>query len=349
VLGVRASLWVFGLILCAACAPASAASGKCKLGKYAELPLMMNEMSPETEAKFNGTEARLIIDTGSFFSMLDPDKASALGLKAYPAPVTFTGKAFGARVSYSLTTVKEFTLPGLTLHNLEFVIADGLHFPGPRVGTLGRNILQLADAEYDFAGGVARLMKAEDCGNAVLAYWLRPGDSYSVIKIVKPEQSYQTGSHVATKKDFQSLLIGIVYLNGAPIRAIFDTGSPMSFLTVKAAAKAGIKVDSPGVVPGGNVVRFDKSTVQTYIAPVTSFKIGEEEIRNTRLRLGDVDLPEGDMLVGADFFLSHHIYVANSQGTLYFSYNGGPVFDLTGQHTAGPGAPEDSHRHGGAP
>ena len=35
------------------------------------------------------------------------------------------------------------------------------------------------------------------------------------------------------------------------------------------------------------------------------------------------------MLIGADFFLSHHVYVANSQRKLYFTYNGGPVFNLT--------------------
>ena len=34
------------------------------------------------------------------------------------------------------------------------------------------------------------------------------------------------------------------------------------------------------------------------------------------------------MLIGADFFLSHRIYVASSQKKLYFTYNGGPVFNL---------------------
>jgi len=35
------------------------------------------------------------------------------------------------------------------------------------------------------------------------------------------------------------------------------------------------------------------------------------------------------MLIGADFFLSHRVYVASSQNRLYFTYNGGPVFDLS--------------------
>ena len=33
-----------------------------------------------------------------------------------------------------------------------------------------------------------------------------------------------------------------------------------------------------------------------------------------------------DMIIGADFFLAHRIYVARSQGKIYFTYKGGPVF-----------------------
>jgi tetratricopeptide (TPR) repeat protein len=79
--------------------------------------------------------------------------------------------------------------------------------------------------------------------------------------------------------------------------------------------------------------------LRTWIAPVKSFKIGDEEIRNTRLRVADSPTIDRDMLIGMDFFLSHHVYVANSQRKLYFTYNGGPVFnldrDLGSRETAG--------------
>jgi tetratricopeptide (TPR) repeat protein len=77
--------------------------------------------------------------------------------------------------------------------------------------------------------------------------------------------------------------------------------------------------------------------VPTWIAPFTSFKIGDEEIRNTHLRIGEV-LPQYDMLIGPDFFLSHHVLVSTSQGKLYFTYNGGPVFNLTTVATPAPAA-----------
>jgi tetratricopeptide (TPR) repeat protein len=67
--------------------------------------------------------------------------------------------------------------------------------------------------------------------------------------------------------------------------------------------------------------------VKSWLAPFASFKLGDEEIRNTRLRIGEPGV-DADMLIGADFFLSHRIYVASKQHKLFFTYNGGAVFNL---------------------
>jgi tetratricopeptide (TPR) repeat protein len=81
--------------------------------------------------------------------------------------------------------------------------------------------------------------------------------------------------------------------------------------------------------------------VDTWVAPFASFKIGDEEIKNTKLRVGDTSM-DSDMLIGADFFLSHRIYVASSQRKVYFTFNGGPVFNLADRPP--PGAePEDEN------
>ena len=47
------------------------------------------------------------------------------------------------------------------------------------------------------------------------------------------------------------------------------------------------------------------------------------------------------MLIGADFFLSHHVYVANASRHMYFTYDGGPVFDVAPSRIVDqPGVPE---------
>lgn len=348
VLNVRRAAWAFGLTLCAAYTPAPAASSQCKLGKMVEFPVTMNQLAPEIVAKINGTDVRLIIDSGAFYSSLDAGSAAALGLRVRPAPIGFSVVGVGGRVAPSLADVNELTLSGLTLHNLEFIVG-GSHVEGQAVGVVGRNILQVADAEYDFAGGVARLMKAQDCGDTVLAYWVPPGKPYSVINIIRPEKSLVIGSRVVSKESFKQPVAGVAYVNGVAVRAMFDSGSSTSFLTLNAAKRAGITIDSPGVVSGGYAYGLGRSQVQTYVAPVSVFKIGDEEIHNTRLRLGDTTLPNIDMLIGADFFLSHRIYVANSQDKLYFSYNGGPVFNLTPQQAAGSAPSAAASAEGSAP
>ncbi len=121
---------------------------------------------------------------------------------------------------------------------------------------------------------------------------------------------------------------GVAYVNGAKITVMFDTGAAQSLLKLRAAERAGVKPDGDGVVQAGSSHGLGRRGVQTWVAPFSSFKIGEEEVRNTRLRFGDIPLEDADMLIGADFFLSHRVYVASSQRKLYFTYNGGPVFNL---------------------
>jgi hypothetical protein len=122
----------------------------------------------------------------------------------------------------------------------------------------------------------------------------------------------------------------VAYLNGAKIHVLFDTGAASSLLRLDAAKRAGITPASQGVIPGGIWHGIGHRVSQSWIARFTSFKVGDEEILHAQLRFGDISLPATDMLIGADFFLSHRIYVASSQRKLYFTYNGGPVFDLGG-------------------
>src|SRR4029077_750119 len=113
------------------------------------------------------------------------------------------------------------------------------------------------------------------------------------------------------------------------IRVTFDTGAYTSMLSLRAASRAGIQTDSPSVVDAGYSSGIGRGMVKTYLVTASSFKIGDgAEIQNARLRVADFNL-ETDMLLGSDFFVSHHIFVSNSQRKLYLTYNGGPVFNLT--------------------
>jgi tetratricopeptide (TPR) repeat protein len=287
----------------------------CKLGKMAELPVTMSNSKPILTAKINGEDARFVADSGAFFSMITEASAAQFKLKLAPAPWGLYVKAIGGNVEPSIATVKVFTLAGIPIKDVQFLVGGSTIRGSENVGVLGQNFFRIGDVEYDLAKGVIRLMHTEGCSHAVLAYWVKPSDPYSLMDI---EAATPLSPHTT----------GTALINGAAIRVMFDTGAATSLLSLRAAARAGVKPDSTGVVEAGYETGFGQGYVKTYIGPFSSFKIGDEEIRNTRLRFGDIDLPNADMLLGADFFLSHRIYVAGGLRKLFFTYNGGPVFNL---------------------
>ena len=286
----------------------------CKLGKYADLPVTMVGMRPTITAQINGQDATFLFDSGAFYSMLSNAAAAQYGLPLSAAPFGLWVMGTNGAVDTSVATVKVLTFAGVAVHNVEFLVG-GTDVGGDIAGIVGQNLFRIGDVEYDLANGVIRLMRAEGCSHTLLAYWLKPSETYSLMAIAWP-----TVLHPHTTGD--------AFINGAKIRVMFDTGASTSLLSTKAAARAGVTPDSPGVVESGYSTGLGRASLKTYIGTFSSFKIGDEEIKNARLRFAALDDLDTDMLIGADFFLSHRIYVASSQRKLFFTYNGGPVFNL---------------------
>ena len=273
---------------------------------------------PTVEAKINGHEARFIADSGNFYSLISLSAAAEFGLHPMLLPnMQISGVGGSMRVDY--VVVNDFNLAGIALPHVEFMVG-GSDFAAD--GFLGQNVLGIGDVEYDLAHGEIRLMRSHDCGETSLAYWA-PAAKSSMLKI----EPVSPGA---------SETIGLVSVNGVTLRATFDTGASTSILNRSAALRAGVKVDGPNVVPSGMEGGVGRHAVQTWITPVADFKIGGEEIKNTHLRIGDT-ADRGDMVIGADFFLSHRIYVANALHRMFFTYNGGPVFNLMVESADGPG------------
>ncbi len=290
----------------------SSANAACHLGKYFDLPVEMEGRAAVATTKINGQEARFEIDTGAFFSMLTPDAAARLNTR--PVPVSnLRIQGIGGDVDARAAEADTFNFGGIPLKHVQFIVG-GREFARGAVGLLGENVLNFADQEYDFAHGMIRFFKADDCKNTALAYWSE--GNYGVMPIERFEMPNATD------------IKGVVKINGHAVRAIFDSGSGSTILTRRAAERAGIKLDGADVKPGGLMGGIGKKVVETWSTPVESFAIGDEEIKNTRLLVGKLDLGDIDMILGADFFLSHRLYVARGQNKLYFSYNGGSVFRL---------------------
>jgi tetratricopeptide (TPR) repeat protein len=312
---VMAALSIFACV-----GPPIAAAAPCNLSKLAELPVTMTQFRPLVSARINGAEARLFIDTGSFWMMLTPAGAAKFGLHVQHGLEAESVVGVTGESEVGSTHAAEFDLDKLRFHDVPMYVAEhGLELAD---GLVGQNLMGAADAEYDLANGVVRLFDSNNnCIHNNLAYWAASGrEMMSIDPFVKP------GNQIR----------GEATLNGVKIRVLFDTGTPRSMITLNAARRAGVRMDGENVEALGVSGGVGNRLVEEWLVPFDSFAIGDEQVHSTRLRVANVDLGDDDMLLGADFFLSHRLFIAKSQNRIYFTYNGGPVFDF--EHGATPGA-----------
>lgn len=312
------------LLLAAACQGVQAA-GHCKLARYGTLPVTMDGLRPVVAGTINGQPVRLMADSGAFFSTLSSDAAKRLGMRMSGLPEGMEVQGVGGEERARRGVAREFTLDGLAgkpIRDIEFVVG-GNAFANGIDGVLGQNVLGFADIEYDLAGGTIQMMKADDCRSTNLAYWAGDKD----VAVFRFESTTPAEPHLFTQ----------ARLNGKSIRLLLDTGASTSTMTLQAARRAGFDLDDPKVQPGGLVHGLGDRSIESWIARFDELDLGGEAIRNAQLRVADFDLPSGaDMLLGADFFLSHHLYISRDQRNIYFTFNGGHVFDLS-QHDGAPG------------
>jgi len=327
------SIWAAaaaGVVLGAA-GQAAAADKKCQLVKMLEVPVTMEGLAPTIPASVNGHETHFMIDTGAFFSVMSSDAADRFGLKKSVAPFGMSVRGVGGTTrAAEAVRADNFAFAGAGFKNIQFLV--GGRIGGNDVsGVIGQNIMGPFDVEYDFANGVMRFFKARDCGDANLAYW-SAGKALSRVNI--EEQGHFV----------QSVLVR-AQVNGQSIRVKIDSGASLSYLNRRQAGYAGVQIRDNDVTSGGLVYGAYGGGIDSYLAPFASFKIGDEEIKNTRLRIADLSLGDGqgDMLLGADFFLSHRILISNTQKKVYFTYNGGPVFRTSVPQDAAASGDEHSH------
>ena len=295
------------------------AAAQCRFVQLPPIPVTMTGWRPTVPAELDGHKTRLLVDTGAYFDALSPAEAGEFKLPLSPAPrYLFVSGGFG-NLYPKITAVNNLRVGPISFPgSAKFLVVandlgDGIS------GALGENLYRVLDVEFDFANGVMRLFSVTNCGQRSLAYWTKAtGQSVSVLDLEARNPSWPQ-------------LLGTVQVNGHTVNAIFDTGAKTSVLSLAAAKIV-------GVAPGAAGVTAADASGELWRAPIDEIAIGDnEKIEHTHILVNDVNFAFGPgvwMFIGADFFLSHRVYLATSQSKLYFTYNGGPVFDLNPAHAA---------------
>ena len=285
----------------------------CQLIDYGTLSVEMAGEKATTMVKINGNDTRFILDTGAFFNTMSSANASSLGLRLQPAPFGLRISGVGGSADTQVTHVKDFGILNGTLKNIDFIVGG----TDTGYGLLGANLLDAADLELDLAHGKLTLFSAKHCSNKVLAYWVKDGQ-YNVADI----------ESVGSQGDRRTFLK--VTINGRQVRALLDSGAFATVLSRRAAERLGIDVNAADVKVGGKSYGVGARLVKTWTVRIDKFSVGTETIQHSQMQILDGRFGDGstDMLLGVDFLLAHHMFIANSQAKAYFTYNGGRVFSF---------------------
>ncbi len=285
----------------------------------------MHGNTPLIPASIDGHAVQMLVDTGSARSLIWRSKVQELGLRMTSSGTIFYGA--GGSDTAGAVVVHDFGLAGGISHNVSlYATGRGKSFAGS-AGILGEDMWSKWDLEFDLSAGKIRLFMPKNCEGDQVAYW---ASAYYMAKLVNGAAG-------------TNWLETNVSLDGHQIVALLDTGAALSTLSSSALLRTGVKTEAPPVAAEANRGLANRP-IDTAIAVFPTLTVGQESVNNVKLQIADLFsgntvtktgslIPQAvvanpDMIIGADFFMAHRIYVARSQGKIYFTYKGGQIFQL---------------------
>lgn len=291
-----------------ACALPAIAADACKYVQLAKLPLQYTGLALQvtTSGSIDHVPATLLVDTGAWQSVL-----TRTGTERRNMTLRATGRyarGVGGAAQLYEARVKEFSTGISTGNNGTMPVLTDFGSPPAYDAIIGAPFLFQADVEISLATKELRFFRPTNCQDSFLAYW-------SEDAVVIP---FNMGFNSA-QPHFT------VTINGTKMTAMIDTGAATSSVTLRAAKRAGLRLDAPGVTRAGVAYGVGERRAPQWRTNFASFEIGEETVRNAEIAVVDYE-SDVDVLLGNDFLRSHRVLFAMSQKKLYLSYLGGEPF-----------------------
>ncbi|MGC8524839.1 MAG: aspartyl protease family protein [Acidibrevibacterium sp.] len=292
---------VLGALFLGACA--AAAPEQCVVDRITEFPVPMTRDFALVPTRLDGHDAYLLLDTGAGVTMLSHDIADRLALmpedRLFPAAVQGVG---GVTLTRRLI-VDTFEVGGIDLGKQAIMTTErGLFrdFDPPPDGIIGGDFLSQFDVDIDLPEKRVGLYRAHACRAPFAPPW--PG--FTLYRVP------------ARLTDGGQFLIDVA-VDGVPLVAMLDSGAEETAINARAMNKLGLTADTLAHDPVREERGIDMNRRLSHRHHFAKLKIGAETYRDPAIWVSDMPLLSADMLLGADFFQTHRLWLSFSRRVVF--------------------------------
>ncbi len=285
------------LLLLTACAPGlslPASDPGCLLVQLGQVPLEMIADVPVVTAAINGRPVRMVLDTGATYTVVAPSAAARLGLRPIGGPVAMEGA--GGRVSATPVVLPQVQIGGAQLQGVPAIVGRALDIATD--GVFGVTLLSAFEIDLDVPRRVMTLYAPRKC-----------------LALTPPWASAY--AELPAERLSQGQLVVPIAINGVGLRAVLDTGNSLTFVTRRAAMRAGLGDLVVGAAPVARAQTFSAGGTAVRLVQFDRLDVGDSTARTPVLLVGDLPAAAGDALLGGDFLTTHRVWLALRAGRVF--------------------------------
>jgi predicted aspartyl protease len=236
-----------------------------------------------------GHPLSFLLDTGGANTTIKWDLAREMGLAVQQTPRRLKGVA-GSILNFVLAG-DNFSVGELPMKNKPIYV-ESRALPGAD-GTLGANTLRSYDVEIDMTDMTRASVSLFSSGYCALPEWLGSPVAIDISR----------GGHVHVP----------VKIDGIPLVAMLDTGAATSVISLRAAARLGVRPNSPELRLAGSTGPY-----RVYAYPFQSLALGGLVVKNPRIAIAsDGLIPGNDLVLGIDALHGTRFTIAYGSNRLY--------------------------------
>lgn len=256
-------------------AAASAVSADCR---PVRVDVSLHDRRAVLEVAIDDRPAHMVLDTGASQILLMADAPGRLSLLPATDHPPEQRRSYGQAFLVQFVRARHIAFAGLTREVTDLAVAGDIEAGIDGFFTDDR----LQEADFDLTQGHVDLA----CGGA--PEWTRAANAVSLPLEDGP-------------RPFSQVLV-----NGQVLRVLFDTGSPVSSITLQAAQRSGVPV---GNVPDEDAAGVGGGPLRTWASRISEIGLGGQVTRDVPIQVVDKPNASADMIAGFDVFLRHRIWI----------------------------------------